>query len=188
MIPCCLVDVSVFRKNLPPPSSATDRIKRWCRQEENCAPLGYYAASSGNFIPTFRINLSVSSSGLDSWTLRMGTISCPERSVRNYHYSPDNNQAKRSSQLLCSGSLKSRWFRSWISIICRYISPKLHDIAAQKWYSKFCKHLYFETLSNYWLHRLNSKSFIYIYIYIYRERERERERQRESFRRSTIPA
>ena len=30
--------------------------------EENCALLGYYAASSGNFLPTFRDNLSVPSS------------------------------------------------------------------------------------------------------------------------------
>jgi len=47
-MPCCLVDVSVFRTNLPPPSSATNTINRWCRQEENCVLLGYYAASSGN--------------------------------------------------------------------------------------------------------------------------------------------
>jgi len=26
---------------------------------ENCALLGYYTASSGNFLPTFRYNLSV---------------------------------------------------------------------------------------------------------------------------------
>jgi hypothetical protein len=30
---------------------------------ENCALLGYYAASSGNFLPMFRDNLSVPSSG-----------------------------------------------------------------------------------------------------------------------------
>ena len=29
---------------------------------ENCALLGYYAASSGNYLPTFRDNLSVPSS------------------------------------------------------------------------------------------------------------------------------
>ena len=32
-------------------------------QTENCALLGYYAARSGNFLPTFRDNISVSSSG-----------------------------------------------------------------------------------------------------------------------------
>jgi hypothetical protein len=32
--------------------------------DENCDLLGYYAPSSGNFIPTFRDNLSVPSSGV----------------------------------------------------------------------------------------------------------------------------
>jgi len=31
--------------------------------DENCAQLGYYAASNGNFLPMFRDNLSVPSSG-----------------------------------------------------------------------------------------------------------------------------
>ena len=31
---------------------------------ENCALLGYYAASSGNILPTFRDNLLVPSSGV----------------------------------------------------------------------------------------------------------------------------
>jgi len=30
--------------------------------DDNCAPLGYYAASSGNFLPTFRDNQSIPSS------------------------------------------------------------------------------------------------------------------------------
>jgi hypothetical protein len=30
----------------------------------NCAVLGYYAASSGNFLPTFQDNLSIPSSGV----------------------------------------------------------------------------------------------------------------------------
>jgi len=30
---------------------------------KNCAFLGYYVVSSGNFLPTFRDNLSVPSSG-----------------------------------------------------------------------------------------------------------------------------
>jgi len=32
--------------------------------DENCAVLGYYAASSGNLLPTFRDNLSIPSSGV----------------------------------------------------------------------------------------------------------------------------
>jgi hypothetical protein len=47
--------------------------------DENCVLLGYYAASSGNFLPTFRDNLSVPSSGANR-----GQIGCPEKSVRNY--------------------------------------------------------------------------------------------------------
>jgi hypothetical protein len=39
--------------------------------DENCALLGYYAASSGNFLPTFRDNLSVPFSGF--LTLEYGT-------------------------------------------------------------------------------------------------------------------
>jgi hypothetical protein len=31
--------------------------------EDNCVLLGFYAASSGNFLPTFRDNLSIASSG-----------------------------------------------------------------------------------------------------------------------------
>jgi hypothetical protein len=73
---------------------------------ENCVLLGYYAASSGNFLPMFRDKLLVPSS--DVSTLRMGPIGCPETSVRNYHYSLRNNPEERSSQLLRGGSLKSR--------------------------------------------------------------------------------
>ena len=51
---------------------------------ENCALLGCYAASSGYFVLFFSV--------LDSWTLRMGPICCPETSVRNYHYSLRNNK------------------------------------------------------------------------------------------------
>ena len=69
---------------------------------ENCALLGHYAASSGNFLPTFRDNISVQSSGFN---LRMG---CPETLARNYHYSLPNSPEDRSSQLLRGGSLKSR--------------------------------------------------------------------------------
>jgi len=45
---------------------------------QNLANLGYYAASSGNYSPTFRDSLSVQSS--------MGPKGCTEMSVTNYHY------------------------------------------------------------------------------------------------------
>jgi len=34
--------------------------------DENCALLGNYAASSGNFLPTFRDKLSIPSSGVNN--------------------------------------------------------------------------------------------------------------------------
>jgi len=59
---------------------------------EVCALPGLYAAYSGNFVPTFRDNLLVSSSGVKksnfpSWFpshLKMGPTSCPKMSVRDY--------------------------------------------------------------------------------------------------------
>jgi len=90
-------------------------VSRW-RFEKNLAQnwstLGYYGAISGNFLTTFRDNLSVPSSRfktpflLDSWTLRMGPSVCPKTSLRNYHYSPHNDPEESSSQLLRGGSLK----------------------------------------------------------------------------------
>jgi len=41
--------------------------------DENCALLGYDAASSGNFLPMFRENLSVPSSRVKIWTLEYNT-------------------------------------------------------------------------------------------------------------------
>jgi hypothetical protein len=72
---------------------------------QNCAVLDYYAASSRNSVPTFRDNLSVSSSrSLWFLTLKTLPISCPETSIRNYHlYSEE-----RSSHVLRSGRLKLR--------------------------------------------------------------------------------
>ena len=58
---------------------------------ENCALLGYYAACSGNSLPTFRDN---SSRILDPG--RLDTLGCPETSVRNYHYTLRNSPEERS--------------------------------------------------------------------------------------------
>jgi len=47
----------------------------FCREaDDNCALLGHYAASSGNFLPMFRDNFSVPSSGVKM----MVPIGCPE--------------------------------------------------------------------------------------------------------------
>ena len=47
---------------------------------ENCTLLGHYAASSDNFLPTFRDNLLVPF--LDSCSLKMGPTGFPETSVK----------------------------------------------------------------------------------------------------------
>jgi len=67
--------------------------------DENCALLGYYAASNGNLLPTFRDNLWVPSPGVKNPPLKLGPVGCPEKSVRNCQYSLRNNTEKRSSQV-----------------------------------------------------------------------------------------
>jgi len=88
-----------------------------------CALLGCYAANSGNFLPTFRDNLSVPSSGfknfeilvLDSWSVKMGPICCAETSVRYDHYSLSDNQEKGSSHfwVLYTKSGSEAWQVAW---------------------------------------------------------------------------
>ena len=69
--------------------------------DKNCDLVVYYAASSGNFLATFRDNLSAPSSGINNpRTLRMRLKGCTETSVRNYHYPLHNNLEERSSQLV----------------------------------------------------------------------------------------
>ena len=57
--------------------------------------LSYYAASSGNFLPTFRDKLSAHFQG--SRFLKMGPIVFSESLIRNYHYSLRNNAEDRCS-------------------------------------------------------------------------------------------
>jgi hypothetical protein len=80
-------------------------------RNENCVLLDYYAAISGNFLPTFRDNLSIPLQK-DSLTSRKGPICCLEKAVRNCHYSLHNNTDERSSLLLRGGSLKLRNVRT----------------------------------------------------------------------------
>jgi hypothetical protein len=70
--------------------------------DETCALMIYYAASSGNSLPTFRDNLLVPFSTdilgnpIKSLPLQTGPIGCPETSARNYHYSLRNSSEERS--------------------------------------------------------------------------------------------
>ena len=61
---------------------------------EICVLLGYYAASNGNPLPTFRGNVSVPSSRVKK-SLKMGPIRCPETSVNDYHSTLSNTPEER---------------------------------------------------------------------------------------------
>ena len=63
---------------------------------ENCTLLGYCAASSGKFLAKFR---GQPIGPILRRTLRMGPISYPETTVRNYHCPMRNNPNERSSRL-----------------------------------------------------------------------------------------
>ena len=73
--------------------------------------LVYYAASSGNSLPTFRNKL-----------LNLGPTGCPKTSARYYHYLC-NIPEECSSYLLCGRSLKSKpeithcWFVDYNFVI-----------------------------------------------------------------------
>jgi len=69
---------------------------------DNCALLGYYAASSGNFLTKF-IELSVKSSGVTNTIVPTGI---PETSVINYHYSLRNNPEECSFHIKLLHSLQ----------------------------------------------------------------------------------
>jgi hypothetical protein len=103
--------------------------------DDNCALLGYYAASSGNFLPTFLDNLPVPISRvknkkkLNFWPLKMGPIICSETSVRNYHYSQRNNTEERSCHHYAFIELHSVSFNNTlksISMFCKRI-PSLNS-------------------------------------------------------------
>jgi hypothetical protein len=75
---------------------------------EICALLGCYAASHHNLLPTFRENVSVSSSKVKtSGPLKTGPIRCPETSVKNYHATLRNTPEVRRYRQHRDGSLKS---------------------------------------------------------------------------------
>ena len=99
--------------------------------DENCALLGSYATSSGNFLPTFRHRLSIPFSGVK----KTEPLGCPETSVRNYHYSLRNNPEERSSLCfficLFVRFITFRQDRLWTSggcnTHCRHVADNYYD-------------------------------------------------------------
>ena len=71
--------------------------------DENCALLGCYIANSGNSLPTFRNNFSAPSLRpflkMGPAFLKVGTIGCPETSLKNYHYFLPNSPDESSSHI-----------------------------------------------------------------------------------------
>jgi hypothetical protein len=86
--------------------------------DENCALLGYYTASNGNYLPTFRDNLSVPSSKVKNPGRPTG---CPQTLVRNCHYSLRNNPQQRSSQ-------------SFVSVRCFFYSVNAGNTQSSKFF------------------------------------------------------
>jgi hypothetical protein len=77
------------------PNTDRQRTITYCTGELRF--LRCYAAIGGNSLPTFRDNVSAPSS-----RVKMGSIGCPETSVRIYHYSPSSSPKERSSHLRTS--------------------------------------------------------------------------------------
>jgi hypothetical protein len=71
--------------------------------DENCVLLGYYVAGNGDFLPTFRDNLSVPSSRFKSQPIGI------ETSVSTYHYPLRNNPEERSSRKLVAWKEVEKW-------------------------------------------------------------------------------
>ena len=66
--------------------------------------FGVITQRSGNFLPMFRDNLSVSSSRVENQKQRL--TGSPEMPVRIHHYSLRNNPEKRGSRLLRKPEIK----------------------------------------------------------------------------------
>jgi len=109
---------------------------------ENCALLGCYAASSDNFLATFRYNLSVPSPGVKNHAFLTPEDGTDRLSLKR-HYSLCNNPERCSSHLLRGGSLKSctvqRCVRlQYIGLVFSiqqehgYVSPKRQEPFTQR--------------------------------------------------------
>ena len=120
------------------------------KADKNCALLCYYAASSGNFLPTFRDKLSFPSLGFQNpresfvfefWNPEDGTDRLSRNVTHKLHFSLRNCPKQRSSQLLRGGSLKPCILFTFQFEIIPKINKILQDAAV-------CRYL-FTTKSHY---------------------------------------
>jgi len=84
---------------------------------ENYFLLDYYAASSGNSLPTFRAQCV------------RGSIGCPETSVRNCRYSLRNIPEEAVLTYFRGGSLKSRCYLLFSGWKISYVFHKPYTFA-----------------------------------------------------------
>ena len=158
----------------------------FCREvHKNCAILGYCAATSNNFLPTFRNNHSFLSSvvnnprAMDSLPLKTGTIGCSETSVRNYHYSPRYNP--EGAQFSFVMFIKSRfpiyiYISRFQNVLPRCPTPRLHCFLSSHWPS--CRFLSFMAFLipsiQFFLPALNISDNVVIILFLEKETSRAR--------------
>ena len=68
----------------------------------NYVLLGYYAASSGNSLPTFLDNQLVPSSGFQNPRRKLGPTGYPETSVRSYNHLCNSPEERSCHAATCS--------------------------------------------------------------------------------------
>jgi len=89
--------VAMFMTNAEAETAALCPISGFRREvDESCPPLCYYAASSGNFLPTFCDNLSVPSALPWFITQRVAVISC-----RSFELLTPKDGTTRCSRNVC---------------------------------------------------------------------------------------
>jgi hypothetical protein len=92
--------------------------------DKNFPLLCHYTTYSGNFLQTFRENISVQSSRIKN----VGPIVLPETSVRNYHYTLSNIAEEGNSQIQmnleigeynikCRKNKATSFGQKWLNII-----------------------------------------------------------------------
>jgi hypothetical protein len=109
-----------------------------------CAPMGCYAALSGGSVLAFLHNLSVQSSRVKmswtSWPLKMGRISCQEKSVRNYHPTLRNiPEESRSEVASCQKSITGLSLESLLTDRCNLLLHLFHPHQSHgEWNTDVC--------------------------------------------------
>ena len=98
------VPLSWSFRNFPLPKRLPSKYHWWPHFPCLLSPAAPPTLTTDHTLPYINFALGILDLFLDSWTLKMGPIGCPETSVRNYHNSLRNNPEERSFYLLRGGS------------------------------------------------------------------------------------